>query len=531
MNRRRPAASLSAAAAALLSSLSAPLAGAAEGGVSAVVVYPDRALVTRARTVDCAGRATAAFEAIPPAADPGSFRAAAQGGVVQGLRHEARARSQAYGADWKALEAAIHKLERERRVLQDARARNDGTAALADSYAAMALTLIGREMAAPDPDVKAWNGAVEAALGAKLEASAATATLDSQLAALEPKLDDLRRRQAQLATAGQRSEYVAEVMVSCTGRARVELSYLVGGAGWSPAYEARLDDAGATQLATFGTISQTTGEDWKDARLTLSTAVPRQNATPPEIAPLKVWADERTPPRKALVSRSEEHRQASVPVGASAAGGARLGIADQGLSVQMALPQPADVTGDGTPARLLVARTPLPGQLRHRSAPKFMPFVFRVADLTNSAPFPLLAGPVDAFRGGDFLGRYGLPRTAVGDRLTLTFGVEESVKVKRTTVEELHRDKGLLGGVRHHRYEYTVEVGNYLGRPQEVEITEQVPVSELDDVKVVIDAKTTTGYRLGKDDGLLVWRLKLAAGEKRQLRLAFRIEAPDSYLQ
>jgi uncharacterized protein (TIGR02231 family) len=537
MNRHRRSALLSAATAALLSALAAGPARAAEGGVSAVVVYPDRALVTRLRTVECEGRegrATAAFAAIPPAADPGSFRATAHGGTVQGLRFEAKARSQGYGAEWKTLEATIQKLERERRVLHDARARNDGAAALGDSYAATALTLIGREMVAPDPNVTAWKGAVEAALGAKLQASAATAAVDAQLGALEPKLEDLRRRQAQLAAAGQRSEYLAEVMVSCSGKARVELTYLVGGAGWTPAYEARLDDAGAIQLGTFGTISQTTGEDWKDARLTLSTAVPRQNATPPEIAPLKVYADERTPPRKALVSRSEQHQRASAPVSAAGAGGAggpRLGIADQGISVQMTLPQPADVAGDGTPARLLVARTPLSGQLHHRSAPKFMPFVFRVADLTNIAPFPLLAGPVDAFRKGDFLGRYRLQRTAVGDRLTLTFGVEESVKVKRTTVEELQREKGLLGGVRHHRYEYTVEVGNYLGRPQDVEITEQVPVSELDDVKVVIDAKTTGGYKLGKDDGLLTWKVKLAAGEKRQLRLAFRIEAPDSYLQ
>jgi hypothetical protein len=74
-------------------------------------------------------------------------------------------------------------------------------------------------------------------------------------------------------------------------------------------------------------------------------------------------------------------------------------------------------------------------------------------------------------------------------------------------------------------------VGNYLATAQEVQITEQVPVSELDDVKVVIDARTTGGYRLDKDDGLLTWRLKLAPGQKRQLRLAFRIEVPASYLQ
>jgi uncharacterized protein (TIGR02231 family) len=267
--------------------------------------------------------------------------------------------------------------------------------------------------------------------------------------------------------------------------------------------------------------------------VTLSTAVPRQNATPPEIAPLKVWADERIAPRKVLVSRSELQRHASAPGAPStpAPAGTRLGVADQGLSVQMVLPAPADIAGDGTPARLLCARTRLPGQVRYRSVPKQMPFVFRVADVTNTAPFPLLPGPVDAFRRGDFLGRTALERTAVGDRFTLTFGVEESMKVRRSTLEEVQREKGLLGGMRHHRYEYLLEVGNYAGRPEELEISEQVPVSELDDVKVVVDGKTTPGFSHDKTDGVLTWRLKLVSGERRVLALAFRIEVPASYEQ
>lgn len=507
------------------------VAHAAEGGVVSAVVYPDRAQVTRTRVAECAQRAPVVFAGIPPAADPTSFRAAAQAGAVQGLRFEERLRALTYGPELKDLEARIRRIEGELGALRDARARNDGASGLADRYGELALALIGREMSEPRPNVGAWSAALNNALSARLKASRETSATDGKLRELEATHSDLRRREAALGAAGQRKEYVAEVIVSCTGRVRVELTYLVGGAHWAPAYEARLGDGGAVDLSTFGTITQTTGEDWKDARITLSTAVPRQNATPPDIAPLKVWADERKPPRKALVSRSELQRHAEQPVNVGAAGGARLAVADQGVSVTMTITEPADVAGDGSPARLLVARTRLPGQVHYRSAPKFMPFVFRVADVTNAAPFPLLPGPLDAFRKGDFLGRYGLERVATGERFTLTFGVEESMKVKRTIVEEVQRDKGLTGGMRHHRYEYKLEAGNTLPRAEEVELTEQVPVSELDDVRVVIDGRTTGGFVQKKDDGLVTWRLKLGAGEKRELRLVFRIEAPASYEQ
>lgn len=516
----------------LLFVLAAPTAAAAaEPGVVAAVVYPDRAQVTRARAVICnGGRATALFEALPPAADPTSFRASATGGAVDGLRFEERTRAQAFGPERAALERQIRQLEGELRALEDERARHERASRLAAEYSAVAVSLIGREMAEPRPDVKAWNASLEAAAGARLRASADLAATDAPVRQRQRTLDELRGRHARLLAGGTRTEYTVEVAVGCPGEARVELTYVVGGASWAPVYEARLLDDGKIELGTFGTVTQTTGEPWTNARLVLSTAIPRQNATPPEIAPLRVWADERKPPKKVLVSRSELQQHAQAPSDA-AAGGAALAIADQGLSVQMALPARADVAGDGSPARLLVARTTLPGQVRFRSAPKFMPFFFRVADVTNAAPFPLLPGPVDAFRRGDFLGRYTLEHVPMGGRFLLTFGVEESIKVKRTVVEEAQREAGLLGGARHHRYAYRLEVGNSLSRPEELEITEQVPVSELDDVKVVIDPKTTAGFRHDKEDGLVVWRLKLNPGEKRAVDLAFRIEVPASYGQ
>jgi hypothetical protein len=76
-----------------------PARGAA-AGVSAVVVYPDRALVTRSEAARCGPRTPAVFAHIPPSAVPASVLAAARVGTVQGLRGGARTRSLGYGAEW-----------------------------------------------------------------------------------------------------------------------------------------------------------------------------------------------------------------------------------------------------------------------------------------------------------------------------------------------------------------------------------------------------------------------------------------------
>jgi uncharacterized protein (TIGR02231 family) len=335
---------------------------------------------------------------------------------------------------------------------------------------------------------------------------------------------------------------LAEVLLVCPAEAagqasEVELSYVVGGAGFSTEHEARLEPhERGVHLLSYATITQSTGEDWRAARITLSTAVPRQNATPPNIASLRVYADPREPPKRVLVSRQELHEHAEAPTDKNSnadrpVGGKSLPQQrDQGLSVQFVLSAPADILGDGTPSRLVFAESKLPAHLSYRTAPKLLPYVFRVADLINGGGYPLPAGPLDVFRKGQFIARYTLPEVARGARFQLTFGLEDRFKVKRHVIDEIARDKGWFGGTRRHRYVYRFEVTNYLDRQDEIELSEHIPVSELDDIKVVLAPETTPGYKLSSDDGILTWRLPLRPGEKRLLSLSYFVDVPASYV-
>jgi uncharacterized protein (TIGR02231 family) len=503
--------------------------------ITGVVVFPDRAQVTRSEKVTCGQRQVVSFGAIPPSADPQSFRAHIEGGSVDGLRVEKQLRSESFGKEAQEIDDQVEKLDAELRALDDARERDRAAAKLADEYAQVAQQMIAREMSQPAPNLKAWSAAYEQALQARLKAAAETEANADARRTLSRKRDELQRKRAKLAAAAGRHTWLAEAIVSCkSGTAPVRLSYMVGGASWAPSYSARTEGSGSVELATSATVTQSTGEDWTHAQVILSTALPRDHATPPEIQPLKVWADEARPPRKVIVSREEyrPHAETSVAVAANTTAvlDGRLRSAEQGLSVQLAVPEPADVLGDGTPARLEVGRVMLKGTLKLRSVPKMAPFVFRVAELTNAAPFPLLPGPIDLFRKGDFMARYQLERVAQGERMNLTFGLEEAVKVKRTVVEELKRDQGVLGPSRRRTFVYRFDVANHQARADEVEISEHVPVSELDDVKVSIDAKlTTAGYDHRNADGVVTWRLKLQPGEKRTVELRYFIEVPASY--
>lgn len=531
----RPALGLWLCGAALLGS--GPAAAAPETGarVARVVLYPDRAQVTREATVSCGDRVLVPFGGLPPAADAASLRAQSSSGHVDGLRSEVRVRSEAYNQKVEELDDKIHQIERQLAGLRDQRLRQESTSRVANQLDEVTATLVGREMLDAQ-NSKSWAAALESMQQARLQGVSEQVELAARQRELAQKLDELRRQRQQTQDSAARRELIAEVLVSCPAgkSATVELSYMVGGARWAPAYEARLGDTDTeVALASYATVTQASGEDWRGTQITLSTAIPRQNATPPELSPLRVYAEPREPPRKVLVSRQELQEHATTPgsggLPVTGKAGGRAQVVGQGLSAQFILPAPADVPGDGTPARLLIAESRLRAQLKYRTVPKLLPYVFRVADLTNTAGFPLLAGPVDTFRKGQFFARYELNRVAAGERFLLSFGITDGLKVKRLIVEEIARDRGFLGSTRRHRYSYRYEVQNFLGRTEELELAEHIPVSELDEVKVALDPKTTAGYDLAAADGILTWKVPLRVGEKKVLDLAYYIDVPASY--
>lgn len=545
MFRRRAARCAVGCGLALLPPALAQAESSPESQVRRVVVYPDRAQVTREASVACGERVLLHFPSLPPSADAGSLRAQTRLGRIEGLRIEETPRAAAYSQAVAALDDTLRRLNRKLASLQAAESRDEAAVQLAMRYEAVGSTLIGRELSDPaaGKPPPSWNSALETALATRVQAAAARTERRKQLRTLQEQIRETQEQRSRQAMAASRRDLFADVLVSCPKgqRTSVELSYMVGGAGFAPMHEARLDERGQRVLVTsFATLKQDTGEDWPEVALTLSTAVPQHNATPPTVQPLRVFADPREPPKKVLVSRSElqEHTEAAADdnqgrtrSGAASTPGPRKAAQPQGLSVQFPVAAAATVRGDGTPIRVTLAESPLPALVAYRSVPKLLPHVFRVADLNNSAGYPLLAGDIDVFRAGQFVARYPLEYVAAGARFQLSFGLEDRLRVKRQTLDEVARDRGLFSGTRRHNYAYRFELQSFLDRPEQIEIAEHIPVSELSDIKVELHPSTSPGFALAAQDGIVRWRIPLRPGEARTVSLAYFVDVPSSYTE
>jgi uncharacterized protein (TIGR02231 family) len=80
-------------------------------------------------------------------------------------------------------------------------------------------------------------------------------------------------------------EIMVQVMAKEPLVAKFKVSYLVRLASWSPEFDLRLDDISQPlELSRRAKISQNSGEEWKDIRLTLSTGNPNESGTEPRIS-------------------------------------------------------------------------------------------------------------------------------------------------------------------------------------------------------------------------------------------------------
>ena len=522
-----------------------PVEMRAELAIDAVTLYRSRAAVTRSGAVDLnQGLYQLRVGPLPETADLDSVRARVGAGAkLLDVRTETV-----------ALPAPTSDNPRVREVLaaiEAAKARIADLARKTANNLAAQKTIDSIAAKAAGDASQALGGAMEPVkLRAQLEfieaererlTSAALALADdSRKAAAELQTLEGRLAEAGGAPPAQRFALVS-VAVPTGGKIEMHVTYLVARAGWQPAYAVRGEpDAGTLALEFDAVVKQSTGEDWKDVALVLSTAQPTRAANPSDIGP--IYVDAFDPKGQRAVSSAAPRMDPGVPPPAGEAAfadddsgngamsrkrGAAIeslsndaAIGGSGAAVEYRLPRafsaPSDANGerrtrvaniDGKPVFTLVAR------------PVAETDVFLRARLMNESGFILLPGQARVYLGSDSIGTAALGEIAVGGEIELWFGKEPGVTVKREIVSKKASESGVFSKSKGVDREYRVSLTNTLARPVEVELWDRAPVSRNEEVKVELTAiapALATDAKYLEDErpqGLLKWMLPLPARE------------------
>lgn len=492
--------------------------------IVAVTVHPDRARVTRRGSVALAAGPTELVVAgLPETLLDDSVRVAGRAEApvrVVGVDVVRRDLVAAPDDRVRAAEQAVQDAGRALAAIDGADAGDAAREQLLQRLAVRSGDRLARALAegAADP---ARVAEVSSAVAAQLVEVAADrrghgerrVEAERARAAAQAELDRLR------ASGRARRDVRIAVEADAAGELTLELTYVVHGAGWTCAYDARVDvggdGAGPLALTWYGMITQATGEDWPACELTLSTARPGLAGTVPELEPW--WVDVRPPappmPVAAAAPAAFRAKEAVQDVAAEAQEGT--------LAVAWRLPRPTAVPADGTPHRTTVATATLDARLDHVVAPALDPATHLRATVVNTGGHALLTGPLSAFLDGAFVGTTHIDATAPGAELELHLGVDDRVAVERELLERTpHR--ALLGGKISAVERWRIEVRNGRPAPVRIVVRERVPVSRHPDVQVVdVEVKPEPAER--DELGRLEWTASVEPGGTWEASVRFGV--------
>jgi len=264
----------------------------ATSSITAVTVYPDRALTSRSATLNLKpGSYRIGFDNLPPLIQDDSVRVAGKGSAgvtIIGLEVQRIFLEKSLAERVQALDEEIRALEQRNAGLDAKKAGLAAQKAFLESIRVAWGERISKELAIGRPtaaELQEASGLVGAGVTKTAEQNLA---LDNEKQVLTEKLEALRRELEELVSSDRKESKSVEVTVDVTreGSLTLDLSAVIAQAGWVPAYDVRLaTDAKSAELTFRALVHQRTGEDWTNVDLTLSTARPASGGAPPELYP------------------------------------------------------------------------------------------------------------------------------------------------------------------------------------------------------------------------------------------------------
>ncbi|GAA6615071.1 mucoidy inhibitor MuiA family protein [Scytonema sp. NUACC26] len=513
--------------------------------IVAVTVYTDQALVSRRGIVTLTGlERELIVSQLPDTLDTESVRVNGTGRVAVHLSQvsvekvfssepattrlvQLKGQIQQMEAQWRFLQAQIDALDLQSQFLQGLREKTEEPFAQS----------LSRKNLSPSETLDFLNF-----LGSQYaEYAIAQGDYKVQQQELDKQLEILRQQIHQVQTSHGKENFCLTVAIAPEGAGdfELEVSYVVGRASWVPLYDLAVStNTRSLNLNYLAEVTQRTGEDWIGVTLTLSTAKPGLGTLPPKPEPwfidipsppenlLRPKAMHRLTPGVAMASPTENNYTdiERSPENFVEAESVVAEISREGSTVNFKLNSSGHIPSDGAPHKTTIFNDDYPCEFEYVATPRLVSFAYLQANVKNGTNgATLLAGKANIFRDNTFVGTTRLENTAPGQEFKLNLGIDESLKIERDLVER-QVDKKLIGNNRRITYSYRIIITNLLDREIYVKLTEQLPVSRNEQVKVRL-TRSNPQIQLG-EMGILEWAVTLPPEAKREVYYQFTVEHP-----
>ncbi|MGC0392985.1 uncharacterized protein (TIGR02231 family) [Bradyrhizobium liaoningense] len=517
----------------------------ANSAIDTVTVYPDGATVTRVISLDLAsGDSTLVAKDFPLSLDPSSLRVEGEAGAKLTIGTiDARPPRAAQPANLPEFDKRIEALRDQRADLQGAIDSADARRKFAQHFAEASPAGLGEKgEARPITEWRAAFAAVaeEIAIAdtAIREATRKQREIDRQIAQLEAERS---------AKPPNKLEVRIDVASAAATKATLRVTYAVRNARWVPLYDARLDTGAKDrkpqlELVRRAEVTQSTGEDWSNVTLGVSTVRIGRGGSAPELnslvaqypqvpKPLALGsASDLARPAPTARQRSAQFEPMSKVAEATERADEQQAVAEIGdFQATFKIPGRVSLGAAEGAKSLRIASMTVPADLAVRAAPVIDPTAFLEASFKQTDDASLLPGKVAIYRDGTFVGRGKITASAKDDIVRLGFGADDKVRIERAVLKRNEGSAGLLvttSKTDERSFKTTIRNGHDF--PIKVAIEDQLPVSENEDIVVEMLPSSTqpTASNIRDRRGVLEWSFDARPGEVKDINFAWRVRWP-----
>lgn len=355
-------------------------------------------------------------------------------------------------------------------------------------------------------------------------------------------------------------QVILQVMCKKAGEIPLELSYYTNNAGWTAIYDIRVNSkTNKVKMVYKASLTQTTGVNWKDTKLTLSTGTPTFGVVAPQLTPwylqlyvpgiytdLQKRAAAGNAQRNVIQSYSDDKALAEeVVVTALGVERKRKDLAystqtidpstltqytslNEGqLNTNFEIDLPYNIESDGQLHSVTIKDQEINCVLKNYAVPRIDKDAYLLAEVADWQNLDLLPGDANIIMDDTYIGRSLIDPNTIADTLNLSLGRDKRVAVKRSLIKELSSLK-TTGKESRQVFTYEITVKNNKVMDVNLLLKDQFPLSNIKEIVVTLedDIKSDIKPEVNAETGVLTWKIDLKPGESRKVRFSYSVKYP-----
>ncbi len=340
------------------------------------------------------------------------------------------------------------------------------------------------------------------------------------------------------------SEVVVTVSAKSALQAAVSINYMVSSAGWTPTYDLRaIDINNPISLNYKANVYQSSGEDWDNVKLTLSTGNPTQSGSKPVLRPWLLsfytpytYRNDYNPyneqrPQAARAEAKEEVSKSAgyidgVKVKDAVSSAIYTNVVESQTSVEFEISIPYTIASDNKHHAVEIQTYALPAKYEYYAAPKLDREAFLLAKVTGWEQYNLLSGEVNLFYEGTYVGKSYLETRTAKDTLDISLGRDKNIAITRIKLKEFS-SSAFIGLNKKELVAWEINVRNKKKQEINIVIEDQFPISTEKDIEV--ERLEMSGGKYNEETGIVNWNLTIKPGESvKNLIMKYSVKYPKN---